>query len=108
MRSRSAGARCSTSTSRPPSRAGVEVTALGKRVYDDALDLLERDDGRAVYRIYGVEPGSLEEPGTDTAAVAEGRIAITPLHFDLADREGIDALAGLDLERLAGLAEERA
>jgi 5'-nucleotidase len=87
---------------------GVEVAAIGKRIYDDALELLDGDDGRRTYRIYGVEPGSEEEPGTDTNAVAEGRIAVTPLHFDLADREGIDVLAGLDLERLAGQAEERA
>jgi hypothetical protein len=33
-------------------------------------------------------------------AVAEGRIAVTPVHFDLTDRSGLDALAVYDLEQL--------
>jgi 5'/3'-nucleotidase len=33
-------------------------------------------------------------------AVAEGRIAVTPVHFDLTDRSGLDALAVYDLQRL--------
>ena len=34
-------------------------------------------------------------PGTDLAAVAAGRIAVTPIHFDLTDQAGIEALAAL-------------
>ena len=32
-------------------------------------------------------PATHDEPGTDLAAVAAGRIAVTPLHFDLTDTE---------------------
>ena len=32
--------------------------------------------------------------------MAEGRIAVTPLHFDLTDEPGIETLQGYDLARL--------
>ena len=43
---------------------------------------------------------SATRPGTDLAAVAAGQIAVTPIHFDLTDRDGLDALARYDLARL--------
>lgn len=83
---------------------GIELTALGKRLYDDELKLVEQDGGRRRYQIYGFEPSFEDEPGTDLAAVARGRIALTPIHFDLTDRRGIDRLAEWDLDVLAGAA----
>ena len=79
---------------------GVEVTRLGKRIYRDELKLTDSQEGRRRYWIYGADPGFEDEPGTDLAAVAAGRIAVTPLHFDLTDVSGIDALARHDLARL--------
>lgn len=81
---------------------GVEVTRLGKRVYRDGLELAGQDDEgvRRQYRIYGEAAELEDEPGTDLAAVAAGRIAVTPVHFDLTDRAGMDALARYDLARL--------
>jgi len=40
------------------------------------------------------------EDGTDFAAIADGCIAVTPLHFDLTDEAGIESLSGFDLEGL--------
>ena len=81
--------------------AGVEVTRLGKRIYRDELVLEDDEDGRRrSYRIYGDDPSFEDEDGTDLAAIAGGRIAVTPLHFDLTDREGMDALRLYDLARL--------
>jgi 5'-nucleotidase len=79
---------------------GVEVTELGKRVYRDELRLDEEEAGRRRYWIYGNAPGYEDVAGTDLAAVAAGRIALTPLHFDLTDRPSIEALQALDLARL--------
>ncbi|HYP48201.1 MAG TPA: 5'/3'-nucleotidase SurE [Thermoleophilaceae bacterium] len=79
---------------------GVRACRLGKRIYRDRMELTEEQDGRRRYRIYGDAPGYQEEDGTDFAAVAEGRIAVTPLHFDLNDQAGIEQLAGFDLDRL--------
>jgi len=86
----------------PPGRpTGVSVAQLGKRIYRDELTLVdEGSGGRRLYRIYGDVSDEPGEPGTDLAAVADGQIAVTPLHFDLTDRGGLDALRRDDLARL--------
>ena len=73
------------------------MTHLGKRVYRDELRLDAEEEGRRRYWVYGTAPGYEDEPGTDLDAVARGRIALTPLHFDLTHRPGIAALRELDL-----------
>ena len=52
------------------------------------------------YKIYGFEPSFEDEPGTDLAAVARGRVAITPIHFDLTDHGELERLAGWDLDAI--------
>jgi 5'-nucleotidase len=80
---------------------GVDVTRLGKRIYRDELKLdAEDEDGGRRYWIYGADPGFHDEPGTDLAAVHAGRIAVTPVHFDLTDVSGLDVLTKYDLARL--------
>ena len=79
---------------------GVEVTSLGKRIYRDELKLDAEEENRRRYWIYGAYPGFHDEPGTDLAAVHAGRIAVTPIHFDLTDHASLDALRRFDLEGL--------
>jgi 5'-nucleotidase len=80
---------------------GVDVTRLGKRIYRDELKLdAEDEDGGRRYWIYGADPGFHDEPGTDLAAIHAGRIAVTPVHFDLTDVSGLDSLTKYDLARL--------
>jgi len=79
---------------------GVRACRLGKRIYRDRLELDEEVEGRRRYRIYGDDPSYHDEEGTDFAAVAAGYVAVTPLHFDLTATEGVEALAGYELERL--------
>ncbi|HEY4450703.1 MAG TPA: 5'/3'-nucleotidase SurE [Solirubrobacteraceae bacterium] len=79
---------------------GVEVTSLGKRIYRDELKLEREEENRRRYWIYGSDPGFEDEPGTDLAAVAAGRVAVTPIHFDLTDRPSLEALRRFDLEEL--------
>jgi 5'-nucleotidase len=79
---------------------GVCACRLGKRDYRDQMELTEEDGGRRRYRIYSDEPGYHHEDGTDFAAVADRRIAVTPLHFDLTDQSGVEQLSGFDLEGL--------
>ena len=80
---------------------GVEVARLGKRIYRDELSLVdENTEGRRLYRIYGDASYEREEQDTDLAAVERSSIAVTPLHFDLTDHEGMSALARHDLARL--------
>jgi 5'-nucleotidase len=79
---------------------GVAACRLGKRIYRDQLELAEEAEGRRRYHIYGEEPGYRQDPDSDFAAIAEGHIGVTPLHFDLTDEAGIEALAGFDLDGL--------
>jgi 5'-nucleotidase len=85
---------------------GACACRLGKRIYNDEMELTEEEGGRRRYRLYGQEPGYEHEDGTDFAAIAEGLIAVTPLHFDLTDQAGVEELAGFDLERLLRPATE--
>jgi 5'/3'-nucleotidase len=80
--------------------AGVDVCRLGKRVYQDRLNLVDEDSGRRQFRIYGDSPVHDDEAGTDLCAVHHGRIAVTPLHFDLTAEHGMDALRAYDLDSL--------
>ena len=82
---------------------GIEVASLGKRIYRDELKVAPHQDGsptRQRYWIYGSDPGFHDDPDTDLAVVAEGRIAVTPIHFDLTDRRGLEALREFDLHGL--------
>lgn len=77
----------------PPVKiAGVEITRLGKRLYQD--DLIERRDpwGRSYYWIGGERPGGVMEEGTDIWALANKRISITPLQLDMTDHSLIAEL----------------
>ena len=83
---------------------GVEVARLGKRIYRDELALVDEDSDpthpRRLYRIYGDASFERDETGTDLAAIERGNIAVTPIHFDLTDRDGMTALQRYDLARL--------
>ena len=82
--------------------AGIEVTKLGKRLYNDELKLVDEDaeSGKRRYEIYGFEPSFEDEEGTDLFAVARKRISVTPIHFDLTDHGGIDRLRGWGFDEM--------
>jgi 5'-nucleotidase len=65
---------------------GVEVTRVGRRVYQD--ELIQRLDPRGIpyYWIGGPPPSGISVPGTDFNAVVNRRISVTPIHLDLTGR----------------------
>jgi 5'-nucleotidase len=87
---------------------GVEVTHLGKRLYNDEMRLVDQDadTGRLRYQIYGFEPSFEDEEGSDLSAIARERISVTPVHFDLTDRPSLDRLKEWDFDGMLGRAEE--
>jgi 5'-nucleotidase len=87
---------------------GIEVAHLGKRLYNDELKLVDEDPdgGRRRYEIYGFEPSFKDEQGSDLSAIAQGRIAVTPVHFDLTDHSGLERLRGWDLDGMLAAAGE--
>ncbi len=80
---------------------GVSITRLGRRVYQQSI--IENLDprGRKYYWIAGT-PRWQSEDGTDHAAVASGRVSMTPLHLDLTYYRGIELFATLQ-EKLSRL-----
>ncbi len=77
---------------------GVLVTHLGRRVYRDELIVRHDPRGRPYYWLGGDAPeGDLTE-GTDTAAVANGYISVTPVHFDLTNQSWLETLRGWQLD----------
>jgi 5'-nucleotidase len=86
---------------------GVEVTHLGKRLYNDELKLVDEDsDGRRRYQIYGYEPSFEDERGSDLSAIAHERISVTPVHFDLTDRPSLDRLREWDFAGMLTRAQQ--
>lgn len=83
---------------------GARVCRLGRRIYRDRLELQDGDDAseRRRYRIYGDDPSYVDEDGTDFEAIAEGHIAVTPLHYELTHQDSMQALGDFDLASLVG------
>ncbi len=71
---------------------GVEITRLGKLIYQESL--IEREDphGHKYYWFGGSPPDRVLEAGTDVAAVAAHRVSVTPLQHDLTDYGILDEL----------------
>ncbi len=84
---------------------GVAVTSIGKRIYNDRLKFIEETEhGHKRYEIYGWEPSHEEIEGSDLHAVEAGKIAVTPIHFDLTDRGGLRVLGEWDFEQMLAAA----
>jgi 5'-nucleotidase len=70
----------------------VRVTRLGKRRYGNAVERRLDPRGRPYFWIGGDEVGSEDVEGSDTKAVAEGNVSVTPLRLDLTDLEAFARL----------------
>ncbi len=62
---------------------GVQITRMGERVYNDALDARIDPRGRAYYWIGGSAPTGIPDDGTDVGALSHGYISITPIQMDM-------------------------
>ncbi|MCX6070066.1 MAG: 5'/3'-nucleotidase SurE [Chloroflexi bacterium] len=63
--------------------SGIVLTRQGSRVFRDALVRREDPRGRPYYWIGGEAPAVIAEEGTDSWALAEGFVSVTPLQLDL-------------------------
>jgi 5'-nucleotidase len=77
---------------------GIEVTRMGKRIYQD--ELVRRVDPRGIPYFWfgGQAPSGHAEPGTDFHAVVNSRIAITPIQLDLTAGRLLERIRGWDWE----------
>jgi 5'-nucleotidase len=71
---------------------GAALTFLGKRVY--GRDHVPRLDprGQAYFWMAGHVPKGIPTPGSDLAAVRDGKISVTPVRLDITDGEALVSL----------------
>jgi len=90
-----------------PRFRGVEITRQSHKISRNIM--LERRDprGRPYYWMHEEVPIEEAEPGSDYAAVREGRVSITPLRLDPTAHDLIPALSGWagDIEEETSRAE---
>lgn len=72
---------------------GVSVTSLSGRRFQDVVHKRTDPSGRTYYWLTGdvVDPSEADEM-TDAAAVHQGYVSVTPIHFDLTAREALDVV----------------
>ncbi len=72
---------------------GIRVTRLGQRRYRNAFEKRVDPRGMHYYWLAGeLIEDDPEEKGSDTRAVREGYISVTPIHFQLTDQSALPAL----------------
>lgn len=71
---------------------GVQITRMGERVYNDALDARIDPRGRPYYWIGGSAPTGIPDDGTDVGALSHGYISITPIQMDMTAYTFMDQL----------------
>lgn len=69
---------------------GTRVTRLGTRLYEDRVEIIERN-GKEYYWIGGRIEDRFEE-GTDVTALRDGYVSVTPLKMDMTDYERLEKL----------------
>ncbi len=77
-----------------PDVDGVEITALGRRVYHDSLQRRVDPRGREYLWIGGGRTDWRGREDSDFRAVRAGRISVTPLHLDLTNYRLLEEVRG--------------
>lgn len=80
--------------------AGVSITRMGRRVYQDELVKRQDPRGRDYYWIGGLPPTGVPDHGTDFWAVENNRISITPISLDITAHRMIDEVKRWRVEDL--------
>ncbi len=79
---------------------GVRLTRQGRRIYSGAVKETRDPWGRPHYWIGGGVASVDQRHDTDGAAVEEGYVSVTPLHFDLTNYQALETLRhGLVFQR---------
>jgi len=75
---------------------GVRLTRIGWRRYEDFFHTGKDPRGRTYYWLAGeLYSASDAQEGTDTWAISQGYVSISPLRLDLTDAESLRAVADL-------------
>lgn len=77
--------------------AGVRITRLGVRKYEDTFEHRTDPRGRTFYWLAGEAGEEGEAPDSDVVAVRDNHVSITPLQYDLTDAARMAGLAAWGL-----------
>lgn len=75
--------------------AGIAVTRMGRRNYQDEIVGREDPRGGRYYWIGGAQPDHHPGTGTDFEAVGRGMVSVTPLHRDITAHAALPGLAAM-------------
>ncbi len=76
---------------------GFALTRLGSGAWLNQVQTRVDADGRSYYWLASDPSAVANETGTDHLAMAEGKVSITPIHFDLTHPPALDLLGEWDL-----------
>jgi 5'-nucleotidase len=76
--------------------AGVAITRMGRRDYQDEIVRRQDPRGATYYWIGGAEPSHHVESGTDFEAIEQNKVSVTPLHRDLTHHAAIPLLQSVE------------
>ena len=79
-----------------PRYEGVRITRQSPKISRNVMRRGEDPRGSAYYWMHEEAPHEAADPGTDYAAVREGDISVTPLHFEHTAHEAVEALGAWD------------
>ena len=78
---------------------GVEVTRQGMARFTEEFHKRVDPRGRDYWWLGGELMEIAEEEGTDSAAVKNGAVSVTPIHYDMTDYKNLDMLRGWGLTK---------
>lgn len=84
----------------PSAIVGVKLTKLGVRRYQKCFDQRVDPRGKVYFWLAGEVFDTDEDPETDTVALRNNYISVTPLHFDLTRYDLLDRLKAVDFSAL--------
>jgi 5'-nucleotidase len=73
---------------------GVKVTEQGRSSWNDTFDVRRDPANREYYWLTGRMNVTDTDPGTDTIAIRNRYISVTPIQYDLTDRDQIEKMRG--------------
>ena len=77
---------------------GIKVTVQGKSSWEDTFDVRRDPANREYFWLTGHMKVTDTDPETDQVAVLEGYVSVTPIHYDITDRDQWVRMKGWGLD----------
>lgn len=71
---------------------GIEITRMGRRIYDPTIDVRKDPRGWEYYWLGGKFISGHKDSGTDIDAIFKNKVSLTPLKFDTTDYDVLSHL----------------